>query len=87
MGDNRKALVLGMARSGYEAAKFLIDKGYRVVLNDAKADQNPDQVKELEALGVEVVLGSHPEHLLDGSWLSWSRTRAFPITIPTWRKP
>jgi len=67
MSDKRKAFVLGMARSGYEAAKFLVSRGYGVVINDARADQNPEQVKELEALGVEVVLGSHPEHLLDGS--------------------
>ena len=82
MGDNRKALVLGMARSGYEAAKFLIDKGYRVVLNDAKADQNPDQVKELEALGVEVVLGSHPEHLLDGSVAIMVKNPGIPNNHP-----
>lgn len=65
MGENRRALVLGMARSGYEAAKLLAKKGFSVVINDAKTGQNADQVKELEALGVEVILGSHPEDLLD----------------------
>jgi len=82
MGGKRKALVLGMARSGYEAAKFLADKGYRVVLNDAKADQNPDQVKELETLGVEVVLGSHPEHLLDESVSIMVKNPGIPNTHP-----
>lgn len=65
MRENGRAFVLGMARSGYEAAKLLAAKGYRVVVNDAKADQNPDQVKELESLGVNIILGSHPDELLN----------------------
>lgn len=40
LGDNmfesQKVLILGMARSGYEAAKVLIERGNTVVLNDSK---------------------------------------------------
>lgn len=65
MSYTGRAFVLGMARSGYEAAKLLVNKGYSVVINDAKTEQNADQIKELESLGVEIILGSHPENLLD----------------------
>ncbi|NLW03401.1 MAG: UDP-N-acetylmuramoyl-L-alanine--D-glutamate ligase [Clostridiaceae bacterium] len=65
MGNKERALVLGMARSGYEAAKLLAKKDLSVVINDAKTEQNPDRIRELEGLGVEVILGRHPEDLLD----------------------
>ena len=63
-----KAFVLGMAKSGYEAAKFLIGKNYEVVINDAKTEQNPEHINELQSLGVKIVLGSHPEELFDNSF-------------------
>ncbi|MDD3304692.1 MAG: UDP-N-acetylmuramoyl-L-alanine--D-glutamate ligase [Bacilli bacterium] len=69
MVDNKKkAFVLGMARSGYEAAKFLISKGYDVTLNDSKAEQAKDQMEELESLGVKMNLGSHPDDLFDDTF-------------------
>lgn len=66
--DNNKAFVLGMARSGYEAAKLLISKGYEVTINDAKVEQNEEQVGELENLGVKIVVGSHPDDLFDNTF-------------------
>jgi UDP-N-acetylmuramoylalanine--D-glutamate ligase len=68
MGNNRKAFVLGMARSGYEAAKLLADKGYDVIINDANTEQNVEQIKELQSLGIRIVLGSHPEDLIDNTF-------------------
>lgn len=70
MFENKKVLILGMARSGYEAAKVLIGKNNKVILNDFKEEklQNQDQVKELRDLGVELIFGSHPEDLLDSSF-------------------
>ena len=41
MVNKKKAFVLGMARSGYEAAKLLADKGYNVIINDL--NKNSDQ--------------------------------------------
>lgn len=67
MSTNKRVLVLGMAKSGYEAAKLLINKGYKVILNDINAEQNISNVKELEALGVKVILGSHPSNLINDS--------------------
>lgn len=68
MSANKKAFVLGMARSGYEAAKLLVDKGYEVIVNDANTDQNLEQIKELQSLGIKIVLGSHPEDLFDNTF-------------------
>ena len=70
MFENKKILILGMARSGYEAAKILVKKNNKVILNDLGKEekQNPEQVKELRALGVELIFGSHPDDLLDTSF-------------------
>ncbi len=65
MDSIKRAFVLGMARSGYEAAKLLVTKGYDVIINDAKSEQNPEHIRELQNLGVKIVLGSHPEELFD----------------------
>ncbi len=67
MFENKKILIMGFARSGYEAAKILIEKGCQVVLNDSKEEQfhKKEQVEELKTLGVELILGSHPENLVE----------------------
>ena len=64
MGKDR-VFVLGMARSGYEAARLLVSRGYDVLVNDGKEEQNPEHVDELRELGVELHLGGHPDDLLD----------------------
>ena len=52
MFENKKILVLGMARSGYEAAKYLIKHGNTVILNDGGSEekQKKEQVEELKEL-------------------------------------
>ena len=67
---NKKVLIIGFARSGYEAAKVLIKKGNIVVLNDFKErdKQEEDKVVELENMGVKFVFGGHPDDLLDSSF-------------------
>lgn len=66
--SNKKVFVLGMARSGYEAAKLLAGQGYEIIVNDANTEQNQEQVKELQALGVKIILGSHPDNLFDDTF-------------------
>ena len=55
MFENKKILVLGMARSGYEAAKYLIKHGNTVILNDGGSEekQKKEQVEELKELAKE----------------------------------
>lgn len=60
--QNQKILVLGMARSGYEVAK-LLSKNNKVIVTDAK-EQNEKHVKELNDLGVKVIITDNPEKLL-----------------------
>jgi len=68
MGNKKKAFVLGMARSGYEAAKFLAGKGYDVIINDLNKEQKTEHIKELESLGIKIVLGNHPEDIFDNTF-------------------
>ncbi|WP_102400743.1 UDP-N-acetylmuramoyl-L-alanine--D-glutamate ligase [Haloimpatiens massiliensis] len=68
MNNNRKVFVLGMARSGYEAAKLLVSKGYKVIVNDANTEQNLKQMKELQSLGIKIILGRHPQDLIDNTF-------------------
>src|SRR5215472_19381851 len=60
----RKVLVVGLARSGEAAAKFLIARGARVTVNDAKTEAElKDGATRMKALGVNLALGSHPVEL------------------------
>ena len=68
MFENKKIFILGMARSGYDAAKLLAKYHNEIVLNDKSLDQDEEKVKELESLGVKVILGSHPDDILDESF-------------------
>lgn len=81
MFQNKKILILGMARSGYEAAKYLSKLDNTVVLNDGKEEkkQNEAQVNELKSLGVELIFGSHPDQLLDSSFDYLIKNPGVPI--------
>lgn len=79
MFENKKVLILGFARSGYEAAKLLAKKGNIVILNDMKTEQDKDKMDELESLGVKIVLGSHPDDLLDDSFDYLIKNPGVPI--------
>lgn len=67
MFNNKKVLVLGLARSGYEACKMLVKLGCQVILNDSKLekDLNQSQIKELKDLNIQCIFGYHPDNLLD----------------------
>lgn len=68
MFENKKIFILGMARSGYEAAKLLSKYNNRIVLNDSNENQDEDHLKELKDLGVSVILGEHPDEILDNTF-------------------
>ena len=68
MFENKKIFILGMARSGYEAAKILAKRNNEIVLNDNNENQDKNHIKELKKLGVKVILGSHPDDILDDSF-------------------
>lgn len=63
--ENKDVLVVGLAKSGYEAAKLLSKLGAKVTVNDGKDLSQDAHAKDLEAMGIKVVSGSHPTSLLD----------------------
>ena len=65
MFENKKIFILGMARSGYEAAKLLSKYNNKIIINDSSEKQNEEHIKELKELGVSVILGTHPDDILD----------------------
>lgn len=67
MFDNKKIVVLGLARSGIAASKFLRKRNCEVIVNDKKETEDEGILDELDSLGVEVILGSHPDDLIDSS--------------------
>ncbi len=81
MFENNKIFILGLARSGYQAAKYLITRGNTVILNDGKDEDKMDasQVKELRELGVELIFGSHPDDILDSSFDYLIKNPGVPI--------
>lgn len=63
--QNKKVLVLGLAKSGESAARLLDKLGVIVTVNDGKAfEENPTAQGLLEE-GIRVICGSHPLELLD----------------------
>lgn len=66
MLKNKKVFILGMARSGFEAAKILAP--LNTVLVTDMNEQNPEQVKILEDMGVKIEITKDPLPLLDDSY-------------------
>lgn len=63
----KRALVLGMARSGVAAARLLLERGCEVTICDQKTkDQFEGALDELNVQGVHWHLGEDPAALLDG---------------------
>ncbi|MFD2333913.1 UDP-N-acetylmuramoyl-L-alanine--D-glutamate ligase [Cohnella sp. GCM10020058] len=60
----RKVVVLGLARSGAAAAKLFHQAGSIVTANDRKERDACPEASELEALGISVVCGGHPDDLV-----------------------
>lgn len=67
MFENKKIFILGMARSGYEAAKLLSDYNNEIIVTDGK-EQDSSLVSELESLGVKVIITDDQLSLLDDSF-------------------
>ncbi len=63
----RNCLVIGMAKSGISAAKFLAAKGAGVSISDNKSKSDlEEQIKECEQNGIKVIAGKQDPSLLEG---------------------
>jgi UDP-N-acetylmuramoylalanine--D-glutamate ligase len=64
--QGKKVLLIGAARSGIAAAKFLASKGAVVALNDQKSlDKWSSEALALKSLGIGLLPGEPPSWLLD----------------------
>ena len=61
-------VVLGLARQGKALARYLSERGARVVVSDMKPEVAlTAEMAELEDTSVEFILGGHPPELLEGA--------------------
>ena len=67
MYENKKIFILGMARSGYEVAKFLSKYNNEILITDMQ-EQDEEHVKELQNLKVRVEITKDPIPLIDESF-------------------
>src|ERR1044071_4258963 len=66
--QDKKVLVVGVARSGVAVARLLASRGAMVIANDIKPEaQLVREAEELRKLGVMLSLGSHPQSLFENA--------------------
>jgi UDP-N-acetylmuramoylalanine--D-glutamate ligase len=62
--SGQEVVILGLARSGVAVAKLFHQMGSLVIVNDKKERSACPEADELEALGISVICGSHPDSLI-----------------------
>ena len=64
----KRIVILGLARQGTALARFAAENGAHVVVSDirSKSELGP-ALDELSDLPIEIILGQHPDSLLDGT--------------------
>ena len=80
MESNKKALIVGMAKSGIGAAKLLRCVGWNVIINDKKSEIE-GLSEALEGVSVDWRLGEDPVSLFDGVSLIVI-SPIIPMTVP-----
>ncbi len=75
-------VVIGLARSGVEAAKALHRLGAVVTVNDLKPREQSPEAAELEELGIEVICGGHPDGLIHADVALLVKNPGIPYTAP-----
>ncbi|WOV85196.1 UDP-N-acetylmuramoyl-L-alanine--D-glutamate ligase [Sporosarcina jeotgali] len=80
--SGKKALVLGLAKSGHAAASLLSACGASVTLNDFAPDNGNPLAEELRKQGVKVICGGHPENILDGGFDFIVKNPGIPYSNP-----
>ncbi|MEJ2208314.1 MAG: UDP-N-acetylmuramoyl-L-alanine--D-glutamate ligase [Anaerolineae bacterium] len=93
-----RVLVVGLAREGTAAARFLAAHGAQVTVTDAKsAGDLAEPLAALEGVPIELALGGHPERLLEATdvlvvspgvpleipFLARARQRGLPLSSET----
>lgn len=64
----KRVVILGLARQGKALARFAAQVGAEVIVSDLRTnEQLHPALEELKDLPIEMVLGEHPESLLEGA--------------------
>ncbi|MGG1877743.1 UDP-N-acetylmuramoyl-L-alanine--D-glutamate ligase [Paenibacillus cisolokensis] len=79
---DQKVVVLGLAKSGVQVAKVLHQAGAVVIVNDRKERDQCPEASELEALGISVVCGGHPDDLIDAQVALVVKNPGIPYSVP-----
>ncbi len=82
----KEIVILGLARSGVAAAKLFHQMGAKVIVNDKKERSACPEAEELEALGISVVCGSHPDTLIQPGITLVVKNPGIPYTVEPIRK-
>jgi UDP-N-acetylmuramoylalanine--D-glutamate ligase len=83
---NQNVLVLGLAKSGYAAAKLLHQLGANVTVNDIKPLEENESAQSLQTLGIRVICGEHPLDLVDSSLAAIVKNPGIPYSNPLIQK-
>lgn len=78
----KKILVLGLAKSGYAAAKLLHSLGAEVTVNDASPLENNQEAAALLKENVRVICGEHPQDLLEDGFDLIIKNPGIPYSNP-----
>lgn len=78
----KEVVVLGLAKSGVQVAKVLHDAGAKVTVNDKKEREECPEASELEALGISVICGGHPEGLIHQGVSLLVKNPGIPYHVP-----
>ncbi|WP_261805735.1 UDP-N-acetylmuramoyl-L-alanine--D-glutamate ligase [Lapidilactobacillus luobeiensis] len=80
--QNKKILVLGLAKSGLHAALLLHKLGAFVTVNDRQPLDESPHAQQLVEAGIRVISGSHPVELLDEDFSLMVKNPGIPYTNP-----
>ncbi|SFI60261.1 UDP-N-acetylmuramoylalanine--D-glutamate ligase [Paenibacillus sp. UNC496MF] len=79
---DQQVIVLGLAKSGLSVAKLFHKLGASVIVNDKKDRQSCPEADELDALGVSVLCGGHPEGLITPETALVVKNPGIPYSSP-----
>ncbi|NUF25066.1 UDP-N-acetylmuramoyl-L-alanine--D-glutamate ligase [Bombilactobacillus mellis] len=81
--QNKKVLIVGLAKSGFYAAQLLQQLGAQVTVNDKQTLPNDDKsLVQLQQLGIQVIMGGHPLQLLDEDFSLIVKNPGIPYDNP-----
>lgn len=85
--NGKRVLVIGLARSGAAVARLLQKYGAQVTVNDRKAfEELGEEAENLQALGIEVIGGGHPEGIVHAGVDLIVKNPGIPYSTPPVRQ-